>query len=83
MKADGCREAVLEAFQSLHARHGRDEFELGEVVREVLSQTSDFEESTIRTHITSRMCVNAPRHHATFFDDLERVRRGCYRLILR
>ena len=74
-----CREAVLAAFERLERRHERREIDLSEVVGEVLAHTSQFAESTIRTHITSRMCANATSHHATVYADLKRVARGCYR----
>lgn len=74
-----CRDEVLSAFDRLERRHGRREFQLSDVVTEVLASNDSYEESTIRTHITSRMCRNAPDHHATTFDDLERVGRGLYR----
>jgi hypothetical protein len=74
-----CREEVLGAFARLERRHGRMDFELAEVVAEVLAVSSSHAESTIRTHITSRMCIDAPDHHATTFDDLARVDRGLYR----
>jgi hypothetical protein len=80
MDARGCREAIIFALDSLRARHGREEFRLSEIVVEVLANTAAFQDSTIRTHVTSRMCVNAPEHHATRYDDLERVRTGWYRL---
>ena len=32
-----------------------------------------------RTEIVSRMCADAPVHHATAYEDLERVSRGQYR----
>lgn len=41
---------------------------------------TDLTETTIRTHITSRMCANAPDNHAKTYADLERVGRGIYRL---
>ena len=75
-----CRDAVLETMRMLRDRHGRDVVELEEIVLEVLSSTSAFKESTIRTHITSRMCANAPDNHAVVYGDLERVGRGRYRL---
>ncbi len=40
-----------------------------------------YAESTIRTMITSHMCLNAPDNAATTYDDLERVDRGTYRLV--
>jgi len=75
-----CRDEVLAAFARLMARTSRDTFSLEEIVRDVRSQGSDYRESTIRTHITSRMCANAPDHHAVVYNDLERVDRGIYRL---
>ncbi len=33
---------------------------------------------TIRTHVTSRCCVNAPRNHPHKWDYFKRVRRGVY-----
>jgi hypothetical protein len=81
MKRNGCREEVLAAFERLESRHGRDVFDRAEVVREVLSMTSNFEQSTVETHITARMCINAPRNHGTVYADLERVRRGQYRRV--
>lgn len=73
------RDEVLGALDRLERRHGRREFQLSDIVTEVLAFTDSYEEATIRTHITSRMCGNAPDHHATTFDDLERVGRGTYR----
>jgi hypothetical protein len=77
-----CRSEVLSAFSRLERRHGRVEFELDEVVQEVLTATGRFAESTIRTHVTSVMCVQAPANHAVRHRDLDRVRRGVYRRIV-
>lgn len=74
-----CRAEVLAAFERLERRHGRREFDLVDVVQEVLARTSAYEESTIRTHITSRMCAEAPAHHGTVYADLERAARGRHR----
>ena len=73
-----CRDEVLAAFERLERRHGRRELDLAEVVQEVLA-SSAYEESTIRTHISSRMCAEAPANHGTVYADLERVGRGRYR----
>lgn len=74
-----CREAVLDAFDRLERRHGRNTFDLADIVTETLAADPSFAESTIRTHVTSRMCADAPAHHGTVFADLERVDRGRYR----
>lgn len=73
-----CRDEVLAAFERLERRHGRRELDLADVVQEVLA-SSAYKESTIRTHITSRMCAEAPANHGTVYADLERVGRGRYR----
>lgn len=39
-----------------------------------------YPESTIRTHVTSRCCLNAPSHHGTVYNDFERIERGVYKL---
>jgi hypothetical protein len=62
------------------AKTSREAFSLGEIVREVRSLGSDYRESTIRTHVTSRMCANAPDHHAVVYNDLERVDHGLNRI---
>ena len=74
-----CRKEVLEAFDRLERRNHRKDFGLTEVINEVLSSTSEYKESTIRTHISSRMCIQAPLNHATKFDDLDRIDVGRYR----
>lgn len=47
--------------------------------REVRRRGSKYAESTIRTHVTGRMCKNSPGNHAVTYGDLERVGRGVYR----
>ena len=74
-----CRDEVLAAFERLERRHGRTAFDLVEVVQEVQAAGTGYRESTIRTHVTSRMCADAPDHHGTTYADLERVDRGRYR----
>ena len=76
----GCREEVVAAARAFVARAGQDSFGVMDIVRETECRGSDFAESTIRTHIVSRMCGNAPDHHGTTYDDLERIDRNTYRL---
>lgn len=72
------REEVIDAMIRLARRHGRKDFSVAEIVAEVQGAEGGHSESTVRTHITSVMCVNAPANHATRYDDLERVARGRY-----
>ena len=74
-----CRDEMLAAFDRLERRHRRSDFEMAEVVREVKSAGTRYAESTIRTHVGSRLCSNAPSNHAVTYDDLERTDRGWYR----
>lgn len=75
-----CRAEILDAFDRLEERQGRAVFAPIEIVHEVLAVTDRYHEHTIRTEIVSRMCADAPVHHAVAYDDLERVDRGRYRL---
>lgn len=74
-----CRNEVLAAFERSERRHGRRDFDLADIVQEVQAAGSTYKESTVRTHVTSRMCADARDHHETTFADLERVERGRYR----
>lgn len=78
-RGDTCREEVLAAFKALESRSGRDVFSPSEVVEEMEDLGTEYAVSTIRTHIVSRMCANAQRHHTVVYDDLQRVAPGLYR----
>lgn len=70
----GAREEILIAIRRL----GSETFTVMDVLREM--RGTEYAESTIRTHITSRMCADAPDNHGTTYADLDRVGRGRYRL---
>ncbi|WP_425270411.1 DUF7669 domain-containing protein [Micromonospora chersina] len=75
-----CRDEVLQAATELAARSSDSTFTPDHIVRLLVDRGTAYAESTIRTHVTSRMCANAPAHHATRFADLVRDERGRYRL---
>jgi hypothetical protein len=77
--AHTCRDEVLAALARLELRHGRQVFRLAEIVAEVKAVGTRYRDSTIRTHVGSRMCGNAPDHHAVVYNDLVRVATGEYR----
>lgn len=79
--ATTCRQEILDALSALEHRLGRESFSPAEIVAEVLRRGSAYPESTIRTHIVSAMCLNAPANHAVRHPDLERVGRGRYRRV--
>lgn len=74
------REEILTVVREMVQSRERKEFEVKEVVDYMLSKNPNLNESTIRTHITSRCCVNANANHATTYNDYERMSRGIYRL---
>jgi hypothetical protein len=75
-----CRDELLAAVRMIIARNGNRPFSPDDVIREMRARGTRYAESTIRTHVVSRMCSNAPDHHAATYDDLIRVGSGLYRL---
>jgi hypothetical protein len=75
-----CRDEILVAIRRLISRTGSELFTIEQVLAEMETAGTRYPEATVRTHIASSMCVNAPPNHATRYGDLERVRRGVYRL---
>lgn len=76
------REAILNAFADLERETGQESFQLSKICERVRENTTEFQETTIRTYITSVMCVDAPVHHANHTDDLVRLGRGLYRRVI-
>ena len=74
------RDEILTTARKLAGQSADGTFTLTEVLTEMRRTGSRYAESTIRTHVTSRMCADAPIHHARTYDDLERVGNGRYRL---
>ena len=63
------------------AEHSADgSFTLAQILAAMKRAGTRYAESTIRTHVTSRMCADAPDHHATTYDDFQRLGEGRYRL---
>lgn len=76
-----CREEILECARASMRQSGLDHFTIPEILSCMKKRGSRFAESTIRTHIVSRMCANAPDNHAVTYRDFERTDRGEYRLL--
>lgn len=77
--SEGCREEVLAAARRIHAA-GHADFSPAEIIAQMQRSGTTYPESTIRTHVVSRLCANAPVNHTPTYDDLERVGHGRYRL---
>jgi len=74
-----CRDEILECIRRVTAAKDTP-FAIDEIVAGMRAGGTGYAESTIRTHITSRMCADAPDNHAKTYADLDRVERGVYRL---
>jgi len=69
-------EEVLRAAQRLCRERGNWTFTPNEIVRALPS----LNESSVRTHIVSRCCVNAPKNHPHRWKYFKRIARGLYRI---
>lgn len=68
---------VLEAARRLCRRRSGWTFRPDEIVRALPHCRA----STVRTHVVSRCCVNAPRNHPHVWDYFRRVERGVYEML--
>ncbi|NEE01200.1 hypothetical protein [Phytoactinopolyspora halotolerans] len=75
-----CRDEILAIWPRLEAFSEDGTVTLQTVVDALRREGTTFSESTIRTHVTSRMCADAPDHHAQVFADLVRMDGGRYRM---
>lgn len=74
-----CRDEILACVAMLEKRTADGTFSPDEVVSLMRQRGSQYPDTTIRTHVTSRLCANAPVNHGTVHPDLERIERGRYR----
>jgi hypothetical protein len=74
------RDEVLAAARRLSGASPDGTFTIDEVLSRLREEGTAYAASTIRTHVSSRMCANAPDHHAIVYHDLFRVSEGRYRL---
>lgn len=70
-------EEILAAVQRLCAARQRWTFAPVEIVRAL----PHLNERSVRTHIVSRCCINAPSHHAHRLPYFRRVRHGVYEVL--
>lgn len=75
-----CRDDILVCANKIVNQSGINEFSLRQILDCMNYSGTKYKESTIRTHVTSRMCANAPTHHVPKYYDFERVSFGLYKL---
>jgi len=76
-----CHEKVLNAAKFIIQTKGGNEFTPNEVIKYLMEQGTIYKKSTIRTHICSRCCVNAPKHHLVRWEYFKRIGPGLYKVI--
>ena len=76
-----CREELIEAIKVIINKKRKNEFSPQEAIAYMKLNGTSYQEKTIRTHITSRCCKNAPQNHQTKYEDLERIGVGLYKLL--
>lgn len=76
----GAREEIRSAVRAVLQRSGKAVFSVDDLLHEMRGRGSRYAESTVRTMLTSHLCVNAPNHAAVTYGDYERVGRGLYRV---
>ena len=72
---------AVEAASEIVRRKGRNEFTVQELIILLQDRGTSYAESTIRTHVVSRCCVNAPDNHLVTYEYFERIARGIYRVL--
>jgi len=75
-----CREEVLECVHAILEASGETEFSTPQVLLCMVRRRSRYQATTIRTHISSKMCANAPKNHGVRTNGFVRVAHGRYRL---
>ena len=73
-----CHEACLKSALRIVNEKGKNIFELNEIVSDL--KEIGFNESTVRTHITSRCCAGANEHHAKTYSYFNKVGKGLYKI---
>lgn len=61
-RKDGCREEILAAARRIHAA-GHPDFSPSGILRQMQRDGTQYETSTVLTHVQSRMCADAPDNH--------------------
>lgn len=76
-----CRDEILTAARVLSRQDAEGSFSIQEIVAALRERRTRYLDATIRQLVSTEMCVNAVGREAGKFRDLERIRRGRYRLL--
>lgn len=76
-----CREELLNCAKEIAREKGENRFTMRELLSRMQKNGTQYRVSTIRTHISSRMCADSPKHHAVKYNDFQRKSNGVYALL--
>ncbi|THF88411.1 hypothetical protein E7T09_04175 [Deinococcus sp. KSM4-11] len=76
-----CRDEILSAVKELVKDNPDQEFTLEEVLSYMRPRGSPYLRAHLSHHVTAVMCVNSTSKFGGQYQDLERVRKGVYRLL--
>ncbi len=76
-----CRDEILQTVNALVKDRTTKTFYVIELLDAMRANHTNYPISTIRTHVSSLMCRNAPNNHRAVYDDFERVGVALYRLL--
>lgn len=76
-----CRDEILLTVNILISTKKKNEFTIKEVIQLMVKSKTIFKESTIRTHISSRCCINSPKNHLVVYNDFERIGHAVYKYL--
>lgn len=71
---------LLRAVNNIVKQNGVNSFTTQEVLDFMKSRGALYKNSTIKTHICSKCCINANKNHATVYNDYRRIENGKYEL---
>lgn len=80
-KRTSCRDEMLQVIKQLVKAKGRNKFSVQEVLDAMKRTRTTYSDSTIRTHLTDKCCVETNQHHQTIYNDYKRIGHGLYALV--
>lgn len=74
------RNEILDCANKIVTQKQTNIFTMQEILDCMRAKGCPYNENTIRTHVSSRMCANSPDHHDSTYDDFERISDGVFRI---
>ncbi|WP_163536357.1 hypothetical protein [Gracilibacillus sp. YIM 98692] len=75
-KRTSCEDEMLQVIKELVKEKGKINFTVQGVLDKMKRAGTTYKEYTMRTHLTSKCCVNISQHHQTVYNDYKRIELG-------